>query len=117
VSQKNETKTCNAVQEPFYRRASRALKTALVLNGCGTDGNVYLITHKTLTGNGHHCALGNLGRCGYVGLYVSGGVEKTEEEAYRSLLEEFVSHPDNPLHVSSLPGLIMKLQLMGVFDV
>lgn len=117
MGQKNETKTCNAVREPFYRRAARALKMALMLSGCGIDGNVYLLTHKTLTGNGHHCALGNLGPFGYVGLYFSGRVKETEEEAYRSLLEDFVSYPGNPLHVSSLPGLIMKLQLMGVLDV
>ena len=114
---KDKTTTTKDVREPFYQKATRALKMALVLNGCGTDGNVYLITHKTLTGNGHYCSLGNLGRSGYVGLYVSGGVEETEEEAYRSLLEEFVSHPDNPLHVSSLGGLIMKLHSMGVLDV
>lgn len=115
MEQKSEITVIEAVREPFYRRAARALKMALMLSGCGIDGNVYLLTN-TLTGNGHHCALGNLGRSGYVGLYVSGEVKETEEEAYRSLLEEFVSHPNNPLQVSSLGGLIMKLQLMGVLD-
>lgn len=104
-------RTVDVIQEPRYYKMVEVLIKGLE----SLDGNLYFFRHRSIWTGETQCTLGCLAFRHFTTLVTSVG--PSLESTCRELLETFVSNPDNPLHVSSLSGLIMKLQLMGVLDV